>query len=148
MKKRIDILKEIYFIPDTALEQEIKMWWDIDPHLSYRLEEEQKRRAKKGNIMEPLPDAPVFPGVVYALKAREYFKIGMCADSLALRLRIVSLQIGCPFEIKLFKHWYVDDCRKIEKELHIKFRHKNIRGEWFVLDEDEVNSILDKYHFS
>ncbi len=33
--------------------------------------------------------------------------------------------------------------KSIEKALHETFRHKNIRGEWFDLDESDINEITE-----
>lgn len=37
--------------------------------------------------------------------------------------------------------------KDVEKELHQKYASKRIRGEWFSLSEDEINTILSEYEF-
>ncbi len=37
--------------------------------------------------------------------------------------------------------------RDVEKELHQKYSHKRIRGEWFNLCEQDINGIVKQYNF-
>lgn len=73
----------------------------------------------------------------YILKDKNgYYKIGKSAN---IEKRIKQLSIG---NICLEKILSVPfDC---EKELHLQFKHKHITGEWFELDDDDVE-LIKKY---
>jgi transcriptional regulator with XRE-family HTH domain len=58
------------------------------------------------------------------------------------KIRESTLQSEQPY-IKLLAITHSD----IESELHNKYNHKRIRGEWFDLSESEVFSIIDDYGF-
>jgi hypothetical protein len=60
---------------------------------------------------------PVEPGPI---------KIGIAGDVAA---RMAQLQTGSPFELYLMG--YVPGGKKLERELHQKYAHLHLRGEWF-----------------
>lgn len=71
---------------------------------------------------------------VYFIKSMSkpsYTKIGYSADP---EKRILDLQIGCPFELKLIGCIKCDNPKKaqqLESHLHRRFRPKRAYGEWF-----------------
>lgn|SRR3990167_6368738 len=88
---------------------------------------------------------------VYVLKCREFYKIG---SSSGVHKRHYGISTTIPFEVELFynfkptfkksdKYDRGDSVRKIEKYLHQAFIHKRVRGEWFLLNEEDLKKIPD-----
>jgi len=68
-------------------------------------------------------------------------KIGI-TDNVENRLSI--LNVGNPIFLKVFFKFKTDTIEKaikIEKGLHFHFRYKNIRGEWFDINENDIPDI-------
>lgn len=76
--------------------------------------------------------------ITYVIKTDAYYKIG-CTTNIAQRIQ--SLKNGCPTEITLL--FTID--KNVETELHRMFASKRIRGEWFALDDNDIDSIKAKY---
>ena len=79
-------------------------------------------------------------GVVYLLKIKDtnQYKIGVSKD---FDRRYNEISPKMPFELKtinLIKSFNIYD---LEKELHEKFANKRIKGEWFELEEKDVEYI-------
>jgi hypothetical protein len=89
-------------------------------------------------------------GFVYFIqkKNQDIFKIGMTYSDPEKRLK--QLQISTPDELLLVQTIYCNHPRILENQLHIQFKEKHIRGEWFNLSEatiqDFVNSYPDNIH--
>lgn len=82
-------------------------------------------------------------GYVYLVKLNNHYKIGI-ADNPESRLKEFTL---LPYELETIIVEKVLDNYGLEKELHEKYKHKRIRGEWFELDlqdVEEVKTILRK----
>lgn len=60
-------------------------------------------------------------------------KIG-CADNAVRRLG--TLQVGSPTELVLRGVFHTDDAPQFEADLHARFAHLRVRGEWFRLHPD------------
>jgi hypothetical protein len=65
-------------------------------------------------------------GYVYFLIAGDFYKIGY---SKSIKIRIGSLQTGCPHKIRLAG--VIAGSKSFEKHLHTKFRKYRANGEWF-----------------
>ncbi|MGB6267519.1 MAG: GIY-YIG nuclease family protein [Olleya sp.] len=81
--------------------------------------------------------------MVYFVEFNNYVKIGFSNKN--LKSRISQLQTGLPFMLNTML--VINGDRKLEKELHFKFRNTRQNGEWFLLDEyilDYINSKKDK----
>lgn len=78
-------------------------------------------------------------GWVYFAQAEgsDRVKIGWALDP---KLRLVTLQTGCPAPLKLLAITPGDRC--IEAEYHREFAHLRIVGEWFRLG-DELQDCID-----
>lgn len=63
-----------------------------------------------------------------------------------LRRRLQTLQTGAPYELRLLGALWGD--KKIEKEIHKKFKHSHIRGEWFEYSEEIEDYIAKSWDFS
>ncbi len=78
------------------------------------------------------------PNKIYIFKANKYYKIGKCNN---VKRRVKQLQTGCMFDIEILDYFEVTDATKTEKELHEKYKHKQIKGEWFKLTKKDVMDI-------
>jgi hypothetical protein len=81
-------------------------------------------------------------GYVYIVKCGEfdYYKIGV--SKINVQARISVIQSGCPFEIKLIGQYHTERYLLIERKIHKSLKTKNIRGEWFLLSQTELNEIV------
>lgn len=74
-------------------------------------------------------------GYVYVITSSHGTKIGIsiCPES-----RLFSIRVSVPFDIHLSVVIPTDNMLKMERSLHSKFADKHIRGEWFVLDNNDI----------
>ena len=79
------------------------------------------------------------PGWVYVIKADERYKIGISVSD--VNKRIESLRTASAFPIEVICIIEVENAREIEALLHNRFRHKRLKGEWFSLDADDLDSL-------
>jgi hypothetical protein len=83
------------------------------------------------------PDLPPEPEVVYLLAGDvppvygQPVKIGFSRN---LRLRIETLQMGCPFKLMLVA--FVYGGRDMEREIHAELAAHRIREDWFFMCDD------------
>tara|TARA_R100000734_G_C3281411_1_gene74943 strand:- start:120 stop:752 length:633 start_codon:yes stop_codon:yes gene_type:complete len=87
-------------------------------------------------------------GCVYFIKhmGMDPIKIGMSTSDNPYD-RLSSMQIASPFGMELLGFIKTDDPIALEKQYHTEFKSSHIRGEWYSISEDKVNSILH-YHNS
>lgn len=79
------------------------------------------------------------PGYVYLLKSPyDDYKIGMTK---APNQRFKAFNTKLPFQCEFICMIETDDCVSLETELHTRFNHRHIRGEWFSLQADEIEYI-------
>lgn len=74
-------------------------------------------------------------------KGTDFVKIGMTNNSDCIS-RFQSFCTYSPYGGEIVGTIKTNDARKLEKELHQKYEHKRLNGEFFLLTEDECNSIL------
>lgn len=79
---------------------------------------------------------------VYVLECEGHYKVGV---SLNPRSRITSLQIGCPFPIKLVMTITHPNADRLEARLHQLYRRHRVRGEWYALSPDHLRVLADRY---
>lgn len=77
-------------------------------------------------------------GVVYVLKSSYGYKVGRTRNVPA-RMRAFGVHLPFVYTIPLCV-WF-DDCRIAERGFHHKFAAKRINGEWFDLDEGDLDQI-------
>ena len=58
-----------------------------------------------------------------------------------LRNRIETIKSHNPHNVVLITWGYVEHCKKLESELHIKYHSKRVIGEWFKLNKSEVTEL-------
>ena len=76
-------------------------------------------------------------GYVYIFGNRfhHWYKIGTTQD---VWERLRGVQVGCPVEIKRISSAWVENADEVEKQLHQKYSSRRLRGEWFLLQDEEV----------
>lgn len=79
-------------------------------------------------------------GYVYLLKGGGYYKIGL-SRNVYRRWREVSPKL--PFEVEIVCTIATDDMHKLETTLHKRFADKRENGEWFKLDDSDVEYVLE-----
>lgn len=84
----------------------------------------------------PSPQRPGRPGWIYLLRAENgLYKIGMAKE---LDRRVVQIGIQVPFSVELVHSVEVRDRVLTEALYHERFRNKRVKGEWFRLDEEDL----------
>lgn len=76
-------------------------------------------------------------GFVYLLCDGERFKIGMTKQK-TIEKRIAELQTGNPNEIFISTYHKTEYPEKVEKMMHGRYSHSNVRNEWFDLNVEQV----------
>lgn len=68
-------------------------------------------------------------GIVYCVECKGYYKFGVTSTS--MKRRLITMQTGNPFNIKLI--WVVrsNRIRKYERQIHKIIRGSHHRGEWY-----------------
>lgn len=81
------------------------------------------------------------PGYVYLLRIPEtgVYKIGVSID---VEKRIKQLQTGNTEEITLVNKFYSNYPYKIESNLHRRYGVQAIKGEWFYLEQKDVDTFI------
>lgn len=78
------------------------------------------------------------PGYVYVLFSENRFKIGMTKSP---KKRIGNIQTASPFMVEVVAYQYSKDCLALERWLHDEFSDKRVKGEWFSLSADDIESL-------
>jgi len=77
--------------------------------------------------------------MVYFINSESnHVKIGWTEDCIYKRLQV--LQSSNPEHLEIL--YLIEGSQKQEKELHIHFKDKKIRGEWFNITKKEIEEIL------
>lgn len=101
------------------------------------------------NKPQPLPDLPKrnFPtrqranreGYVYLIESSTgNYKIGRTVNP---DNRMATFSVKLPFEIEYTCLIKCDDMYQMERDLHNRFQHRHVNGEWFKLSPEDVNYI-------
>jgi hypothetical protein len=67
-------------------------------------------------------------------------KIGKSKD---INQRLETIQSYCPYELQKIIVKETELCDYVEKILHHEFKHKHLRGEWFKLSKEDIDSIKE-----
>lgn len=79
------------------------------------------------------------PGYIYLIKAGDgYYKIGR-SKNVEVRMREIGLQLPFPFEV--LHVISTKDMYRGEDDLHNRYAHCHLNGEWFALTEEDVQAI-------
>lgn len=84
------------------------------------------------------PTSGALAGVVYVLKSAYGYKIGRTRN-VPHRMRAFGVQLPFIYTIP-FCVWF-DDCHAAERRFHNAFASKRINGEWFDLEESDLDLI-------
>ena len=77
-------------------------------------------------------------GVVYVLKSAYGHKVGRTRNVPA-RMRAFGVHLPFMYTVQLCA-WF-EDCHEAERRYHLRFAEKRINGEWFDLQEADINAI-------
>ncbi len=76
------------------------------------------------------------PGYVYLIRSvTGHYKIGRTRDP---KKRMATFGVKLPFEVEFECLIKCEDMAQAEQELHAKFDHKRVNGEWFALSDEDV----------
>ncbi len=81
-------------------------------------------------------------GYVYLLYDGEYYKIGITKGD--IKKRIKTLQTGSPKPIRLINSYKTKNYRKMESWFHRLYKDDRVEGEWFYLNDDQVNNFTNE----
>lgn len=73
---------------------------------------------------------------VYLFRMGDVYKIGFTSSPSQRLLTLDTPQL--PYETELEHTIFSDQAKQLETELHHKFNHCRLRGEWFALTNDDV----------
>lgn len=80
-------------------------------------------------------------GIVYIIGTTtpsNIYKIGITRDEDTLAQRIYALELSSPMKLEVVHIIYCDDRSRLERILHTHYRPCRSHGEWFRLEDDEV----------
>lgn len=82
-------------------------------------------------------------GKIYLLANEEWsqFKIGITKKSTSDRIK--KLQTGNGSEITVVKEYDTEHARKIESWLHKRYASKRLVGEWFSLEDNDIDTFVE-----
>lgn len=95
----------------------------------------QKLALDKSRVEIPKPKGWDKRDWVYVVECNGKYKIGKTSQP---ETRIPLLSTGNPEDITTYGLWRVHNALEIEQSLHELFRPKNVRGEWFKLDQIDL----------
>mgnify|MGYP001582170625 CR=1 FL=1 len=75
---------------------------------------------------------------IYIIKCKEFYKIGIANN---LDSRLTTLQTGNPYVLEIYFAKKHKLAIKLEKYLHNYFIEKRTNGEWFKLDDKDLEKI-------
>ena len=83
---------------------------------------------------------------LYVLKCQNVYKIGITTTTIARRVK--SLQTGNPYKITRYWSKKCSNYVQMEKYFHRKFAKKRMCGEWFALDDKDLEFIKNCKRYS
>lgn len=110
-------------------------------YINYRAEQEavvakqQKQQETKPVVITPVPS---FVYVIHCV-GFPYYKIGMTRNN--VKSRMGAHQASLPFELEVEFAVWVEDAYEVEHTIHRLHTGKQIRGEWFMLDDKDLDTI-------
>jgi hypothetical protein len=103
-------------------------------------------RWKNDRQLNEVSDGDQTCGSVYiinSINSATLYKIGSTRRRLDARIK--ELQTGCPDELMLVHSISTTHPEKLEKEIHSRYAHKRLKGEWFELEKEDLELIKDIY---
>lgn len=111
----------------------------IKRFLKRKLEEEEKQLKRNLELAERRKSNKENNGYVYVCRLDKHYKIGISKNPHS-RLQEFTL---LPYELETVLIEKVNGYDKREKELHEHFADKRVRGEWFELNEEDIEYIKE-----
>lgn len=88
----------------------------------------------------PVPMRKLPMVYVLATDRFEFVKIGKSSN---FKSRLSNIQSGCPHDLQLWQCIRTPKPSEIESHLHVMFEAKRARGEWFCLNDEELDALSD-----
>lgn len=127
------VLEKNEIIYDTEFEGYV----DIKHKIEVCLKAQQIEKCDEENIFEQI-EKNINKGFVYIIKANEKYKIG-CTGNIINRLNFFKNTL--PVHPILIDYIICDDQYRLEKSLHLLFKNKRYKNEWFFLDQSDIELI-------
>jgi hypothetical protein len=112
-------------------------WYDSTPDETIELHNDRWQTWQ--DLKPPLPQPQAKhrrkDGWIYVLEGGGYYKIG---QAVSIDSRIAQFAPKLPFRTHLVHSFKVADMDQWEQQLHSQFADKRTNGEWFNLDEDDL----------
>lgn len=133
-----DMLREfVIWLDDNA---EIHLRAETHKRLEYEQKRDEIREEQRRAERETKKDRRMVHGHVYILKAENgLYKIGKAKN---LTQRVTDLGIKIPMSIELVGSFETDDYTAAELSLHEKYKEKRGVGEWFCLNETDIEELM------
>ena len=93
-----------------------------------------------------MPVSPKSWGYVYIVRTMQRYKIGWSGDLKTLRRRLNRLHMMNGYGIDPVLIIRSRRAHRIETELQKLYATKHHHGEWYCLNEDDIEAIRGKYH--
>jgi hypothetical protein len=84
--------------------------------------------------------------ILYVLHCDGKYKIGITTSTVTKRVR--SLQTGSPYKITRYWSKRCSNYQEMERYFHRKFAKKRLCGEWFALDDKDLEFIKSCKRYS
>ena len=84
--------------------------------------------------------------ILYVLHCDGKYKLGITTTSVAKRVK--QLQTGCPYKITRYWSKRCSNYQEMERYFHRKFAKKRLCGEWFALDDKDLEFIKSCKRYS
>jgi hypothetical protein len=141
---------------DAAVNRARQAVTDLSSYSLWTIEEFQAKHEKDYELLWKHYDEPVVAqalgafellwrgdvetaGYIYCVSDQQgHYKLGRTKQ---LQPRLKTLGTQPPFKITLLFTHYVFNAALYEKRLHQRFASKRLNGEWFELNNDDLNSI-------
>jgi hypothetical protein len=89
----------------------------------------------------PAATAPKWAGHIYVVESAGYYKIGMAK---IVARRVYQFSTEYPHPVTLVMSAPVENMREAEASLHARFADKRVRGEWFTLTAEDLETIREE----
>ena len=90
---------------------------------------EYRQKNKKNNTKKTKEYRSKGRGMVYCVECKGYYKFGVTSNS--MKKRLITMQTGNPFDIKLIWVARSNKIREYERQIHKIIRGSHHRGEWY-----------------
>jgi cell division protein FtsL len=105
-----------------------RMQWRAETDASHHIYSQALSTMPEGNYIYVIRDVDISGN----------YKIGRASRPAR---RLYDFDVKLPFEVRIVHVAAVQDAHRTERELHNIFRKKRINGEWFALDERDIDAI-------